>query len=170
MARILTSDTTDLSPHELPATRSGKPEKDAREDVLGDGSIKKQLLYAGTKSKRKPQKGDYCRIHYNCELPNGREIDSSRDRGLPHPFTLFDDARVIEGWSHAVATMRGLRRRLTRPRATPSPQAKGRGVALPHRGRARARPPSRRVAPALFFNLSLRRRTGPRASRPRTRA
>ena len=46
MARILTSDTTDLSPHELPATRSGKPEKDAREDVLGDGSIKKQLLYA----------------------------------------------------------------------------------------------------------------------------
>ncbi|KAH8061275.1 FK506 binding protein [Aureococcus anophagefferens] len=105
MARILTSDTTDLSPHELPATRSGKPEKDAREDVLGDGSIKKQLLYAGTKSKRKPQKGDYCRIHYNCELPNGREIDSTRDRGLPHPFTLYGNDKVIEGWSHAVATM-----------------------------------------------------------------
>ena len=105
MARILTSDTTDLSPHELPATRSGKPEKDAREDVLGDGSIKKQLLYAGTKSKRKPQKGDYCCIHYNCELPNGREIDSTRDRGLPHPFTLYGNAKVIAGWSHAVATM-----------------------------------------------------------------
>lgn len=104
MARVIGPDG-DMSTHEMPSQPLKKLEKDKLIDVLGDGSIKKQVLWPGKKSKRKPQSGDYCRIHYNCELPNGREVESSRDRGLPHAFLLYKDPRVIEGWSHAVATM-----------------------------------------------------------------
>ena len=54
-------------------------------------------------------------VHYTGWLPNGRKVDSSRDRGSPLTFTL-GAGMVIAGWDEGVAGMRvGGRRQLVIP-------------------------------------------------------
>jgi FKBP-type peptidyl-prolyl cis-trans isomerase FkpA len=60
------------------------------------------------------QAGDHVVVHYTGWLPNGRQFDSSRDRG-PFDFRL-GQGEVIPGWDEGVAGMReGGRRRLVIP-------------------------------------------------------
>jgi FKBP-type peptidyl-prolyl cis-trans isomerase FkpA len=54
-------------------------------------------------------------VHYTGWLPNGRKVDSSRDRGEPFSFAI-GTGMVIAGWDEGVAGMRvGGRRQLVLP-------------------------------------------------------
>ncbi len=54
-------------------------------------------------------------VHYTGELTDGRQFDSSRDRGEPLDFRL-GVGQVIAGWDEGVQGMKvGGRRRLTIP-------------------------------------------------------
>jgi NAD+-dependent protein deacetylase sirtuin 4 len=59
--------------------------------------------------------GDHVVVHYTGQLENGRQFDSSRDRGEPFEFAL-GAGMVIRGWDEGVAGMRvGGRRILVIP-------------------------------------------------------
>eukprot|EP00891_Asterochloris_glomerata_P009031 jgi/Astpho2/9031/Aster-x1559 len=46
----------------------------------------------------KPIKGQRVQVHYICTLAsNGKHVDSSRDRGQPHSFTLGMGQVAIKG-------------------------------------------------------------------------
>ncbi|XP_061588558.1 peptidyl-prolyl cis-trans isomerase Fkbp12-like [Cololabis saira] len=51
-----------------------------------------------------PQKGKQVSVHYVGTLTNGKQFDSSRDRGQPFQFTL-GAGEVIRGWDEGVAQM-----------------------------------------------------------------
>jgi len=54
-------------------------------------------------------------VHYTGWLPDGKKVDSSRDRGTPLSFRL-GSGQVIRGWEEGVAGMRvGGRRKLVIP-------------------------------------------------------
>jgi peptidylprolyl isomerase len=62
-----------------------------------------------------PQKGQTAVVHYTGWLTNGKQFDSSRDRGQPFSFKV-GQGQVIAGWDEGVATMKvGGRRKLTIP-------------------------------------------------------
>lgn len=59
--------------------------------------------------------GDTMSVHYTVWLPDGSELDSSRDRGEPLEMVL-GETPLIEGWTEGVTGMRlGERRRLVVP-------------------------------------------------------
>ena len=59
--------------------------------------------------------GDKVSVHYVGKLVNGKQFDSSRDRGRPFSFPL-GAGRVIQGWDFGVAGMQvGGVRKLTIP-------------------------------------------------------
>jgi FKBP-type peptidyl-prolyl cis-trans isomerase len=59
--------------------------------------------------------GDHAVVHYVGTLENGRQFDSSRDRGEPFEFAL-GQGMVIRGWDEGVQGMRvGGRRTLIIP-------------------------------------------------------
>ncbi|MGH7539698.1 MAG: FKBP-type peptidyl-prolyl cis-trans isomerase [Gemmatimonadota bacterium] len=59
--------------------------------------------------------GDSMAVHYTLWLPDGREVDSSYDRGEPLPMVL-GETELIDGWVEGVTGMReGERRRLVLP-------------------------------------------------------
>ncbi|KAK2822609.1 hypothetical protein Q5P01_022674 [Channa striata] len=51
-----------------------------------------------------PKKGQRVLVHYVGKLTNGKQFDSSRDRGEPFQFTL-GQGEVIRGWDEGVAKM-----------------------------------------------------------------
>jgi FKBP-type peptidyl-prolyl cis-trans isomerase len=52
---------------------------------------------------RQPTAADTVRVHYRGTFVDGRQFDSSYDRGEPAEFPL---GRVIDGWTEGVALMR----------------------------------------------------------------
>ena len=59
--------------------------------------------------------GDTLRVHYRGTLVDGKQFDSSRDRGEPFEVTLGQH-RVIAGWEQGLQGMKvGERRTLTIP-------------------------------------------------------
>lgn len=62
-----------------------------------------------------PGAGDIVSVHYTGYLVNGKQFDSSRERGSPFSFTL-GKGEVIRGWDEGVASMRvGGKRKLIIP-------------------------------------------------------
>lgn len=73
------------------------------EDIMGDGSILKTVIKAGTGAE-KPAWGNKVKVHYVGTLTaDGTKFDSSRDRDSPFDFQV--GSGVITGWSEAVPTM-----------------------------------------------------------------
>lgn len=71
-------------------------------DLTGNGGVMKRILRAGTGSA--PPKGSTVSVHYVGTLLDGKQFDSSRDRGSPFEFKLGTGS-VIKGWDIGVATM-----------------------------------------------------------------
>jgi len=64
-----------------------------------------------------PQRGQTVTVHYTGTLENGKQFDSSRDRGTPADFRIGVGA-VIKGWDEGLMMMKvGGRRRLVIPAA-----------------------------------------------------
>ena len=62
-----------------------------------------------------PQPGQTVKVHYVGTLMDGKQFDSSRDRGQPYSF-IIGKGNVIKGWDEGVMTMRiGGRRKLIVP-------------------------------------------------------
>ncbi|PAV63472.1 hypothetical protein WR25_01426 [Diploscapter pachys] len=60
-----------------------------------------------------PKNGQTVTCHYVLTLPNGKKVDSSRDRGQPFKFKI-GKGEVIKGWDQGVAQMSvGQRAKLT---------------------------------------------------------
>ncbi|VDM56606.1 unnamed protein product [Angiostrongylus costaricensis] len=60
-----------------------------------------------------PKNGQTVTCHYVLTLKNGKQVDSSRDRGLPFKFKI-GKGEVIKGWDQGVAQMSvGQRAKLT---------------------------------------------------------
>ena len=70
-------------------------------------------LETGTGDEAQPRA--HVQVHYTGELTDGRQFDSSRDRGDPLDFTL-GVGQVIQGWDEGVTGMKvGGRRILVIP-------------------------------------------------------
>ncbi|TPX38733.1 hypothetical protein SeMB42_g05137 [Synchytrium endobioticum] len=74
--------------------------------------VTKEVIKPGN-GKDFPKKGDRISIHYTGTLTNGKQFDSSRDRGTP--FTCkIGVGEVIRGWDEGVPQLsKGERAKLT---------------------------------------------------------
>jgi len=76
--------------------------------ITPDKAVRKTLLEAGPLSGRPDSlaaDGDKVRVHYVGRLESdGKQFDSSYDRGEPFEFTL-GEGKVIRGWEEALRTM-----------------------------------------------------------------
>jgi tetratricopeptide (TPR) repeat protein len=70
--------------------------------VTTASGLKYVLLKKG--DGRTLQKGEVAIVHYTGTLLNGKEFDSSRDRGTPFAFPL-GQGRVIKGWDEAFSLL-----------------------------------------------------------------
>lgn len=62
-----------------------------------------------------PQRGQTITVHYKGTLENGKQFDSSYDRGEPANFRI-GVSEVIKGWDEGLMTMKvGGKRKLTIP-------------------------------------------------------
>lgn len=76
-----------------------------------------ELLIQDTKigTGKEALKGSLVTVHYVGKLTNGKQFDSSVDRGQPFQFQL-GAGQVIQGWDKGVAGMKeGGKRKLTIP-------------------------------------------------------
>ncbi len=112
------------------ATYAPQLQVDLQEMTRTPSGLYYRDLVEGTGPLAEP--GDHVVVHYTGWLPNGRQFDSSRERGEPFDFTL-GGRQVIQGWDEGVAGMReGGRRQLVIP-----PELgygdRGMGMAIPPR-------------------------------------
>lgn len=65
------------------------------------------LLYFHTKVGEGdlPKKGDLLELHYTGFLPDGKQFESSHDRGQPFQF-VYKDQPILPGWDEAVSMMK----------------------------------------------------------------
>ncbi|HXD30007.1 MAG TPA: FKBP-type peptidyl-prolyl cis-trans isomerase [Pyrinomonadaceae bacterium] len=85
-----------------------------RENVITTASgLKYVEVVEGTGAS--PQPGQTVSVHYRGTLENGKQFDSSYDRGQPTDFK-FGVGQVIKGWDEALKTMKvGGKRKLIIP-------------------------------------------------------
>ena len=84
-------------------------------EVTTPSGLKYTDLVEGTGAT--PQRGQTVTVHYTGTLQNGREFDSSRNRGTPADFRIGVGA-VIKGWDEGLMSMKvGVRRKLVIPAA-----------------------------------------------------
>ena len=82
-------------------------------EVTTESGLKYVDLVVGT--GRQAELGDTATVHYTGWLENGKQFDSSRDRGEPFSFRV-GAGRVIKGWDEGVQGMKvGGKRRLIIP-------------------------------------------------------
>lgn len=72
-------------------------------DVCGNGKVLKLITREG-EGGMKPQEGTTATLHYTGTLTNGKQFDSSRDRGEPFD-TPVGKGQVIRGWDAVMPTM-----------------------------------------------------------------
>jgi peptidylprolyl isomerase len=84
-------------------------------EITTPSGLKYTDLVQGTGAT--PQKGQTVTVHYTGTLENGKQFDSSRDRGTPANFRI-GVGQVIPGWDEALMSMKvGGRRKLVIPSA-----------------------------------------------------
>jgi FKBP-type peptidyl-prolyl cis-trans isomerase len=89
-----------------PATKPG-------EQAVTQTGLKYETVQPGTGPEAKP--GQTVSVHYTGTLTNGKQFDSSHDRGRPFQFVL-GMGQVIRGWDEGVAGMKvGEKRKLVVP-------------------------------------------------------
>jgi FKBP-type peptidyl-prolyl cis-trans isomerase len=83
-------------------------------EVTTESGLKYVDLVVGT--GRQAELGDTATVHYTGWLENGKQFDSSRDRGEPFSFRV-GAGRVIKGWDEGVQGMKvsGKRRLIIPP-------------------------------------------------------
>ena len=92
---------------------SGDDNKEARPAADPDVKVKIEDLKVGTGPEAKL--GDHIEVHYTGWLLDGKQFDSSYDRGEPYPIQL-GKSQVIKGWHDGIAGMKaGGKRKLTIP-------------------------------------------------------
>lgn len=106
-------EATAVNPPE-PVNPSGdEPVTDANLLVTLPSGLQYEDLQAGNGPSPKP--GDRVTVHYTGTLTDGKQFDSSRDRGRPFQFKI-GVGQVIKGWDEGVASMKvGGRRKLIIP-------------------------------------------------------
>ncbi|MEA5576080.1 FKBP-type peptidyl-prolyl cis-trans isomerase [Anabaena sp. UHCC 0451] len=83
--------------------------------VTTSSGLKYIELAKGDQTGATPQKGQTVVVHYVGTLENGKQFDSSRDRGQPFKFKI-GIGQVIKGWDEGLSTMKvGDRRQLIIP-------------------------------------------------------
>ncbi|WP_042491314.1 FKBP-type peptidyl-prolyl cis-trans isomerase [Anabaena sp. PCC 7108] len=83
--------------------------------VATPSGLKYIELAKGDEKEATPQKGQTVVVHYVGTLENGKQFDSSRDRGKPFEFKI-GIGQVIKGWDEGLSTMKiGDRRQLIIP-------------------------------------------------------
>lgn len=84
-------------------------------EITTASGLKYTELVVGTGAT--PQRGQTVNVHYIGTLENGKQFDSSRERGTPADFRIGVGA-VIPGWDEALMSMKvGGRRKLVIPAA-----------------------------------------------------
>ncbi len=82
-------------------------------EILTESGLRYVDLVIGT--GRQAELGDTATVHYTGWLENGKQFDSSRDRGEPFSFRV-GAGRVIKGWDEGVQGMKiGGKRKLIIP-------------------------------------------------------
>lgn len=85
------------------------------QEITTASGLKYVELVQGTGAT--PQRGQTVTVHYVGTLENGKQFDSSRDRGQPANFRI-GVGEVIKGWDEALMSMKvGERRKLIIPPA-----------------------------------------------------
>uniref|UniRef100_A0A131XIT6 peptidylprolyl isomerase n=1 Tax=Hyalomma excavatum TaxID=257692 RepID=A0A131XIT6_9ACAR len=81
----------------------------------GDEELKVEVVKSSDSCSRKSKKGDILSMHYTGTLVDGKEFDSSRQRGEPFRFQI-GLGQVIKGWDQGLLDMCvGDKRKLTVP-------------------------------------------------------
>ncbi|XP_037276942.2 FK506-binding protein 2 [Rhipicephalus microplus] len=81
----------------------------------GDAELKVEIVKSSDSCSRKSKKGDILSMHYTGTLVDGKEFDSSRQRGEPFRFQI-GLGQVIKGWDQGLLNMCvGDKRKLTVP-------------------------------------------------------
>lgn len=102
---------TGLSSETVPAARAAAAPVDEHPEIVTSSGLKYRDIKVGDGAA--PEEHGYAKVHYIGWLTDGKQFDSSYQRGKPVVF-WFD--RVIAGWAEGVRSMRvGGKRRLEVP-------------------------------------------------------
>ncbi|XP_050040017.1 FK506-binding protein 2 [Dermacentor andersoni] len=87
----------------------------AQPALSGEEELKVEVVKSSESCSRKSKKGDILSMHYTGTLLDGKEFDSSRQRGEPFRFQI-GLGQVIKGWDQGLLDMCvGDKRKLTVP-------------------------------------------------------